>query len=121
MNAHVPDPNALQEICASCHLAQTPGERYPSDAKALIEQLARLRDRLAGLEIGAARVRDDATRRRLWAQLDRATDRTRQAVGAMHGFDLTATASLLNLVRADLLSIEAAVSKSSAAANPTNR
>lgn len=106
MSARAPTPSALQAGCANCHLDDPGHEQFPSDARVLTEWLASARERLAKVALGISTQADDVTRRQMWVTYDHAERCLRDAVGAMHGFDLTEAASLLSAARVDIRELE---------------
>jgi hypothetical protein len=99
MGARVPSPDVLGTTCAACHPSGSARAAYPRAARAGIEEITRIRARLAEFSTTIADVGDPIWRGELRTTWDAATRATASAVTAFHAFDLPRMAELLEVAR----------------------
>jgi hypothetical protein len=99
MTARVPSPDVLEATCASCHPSGSPRAAYPRTARAGIEEITRIRARLAEFSPTIGVVGDPIWRGELRTACDAATQATVSAVTAFHAFDLPRMAAALEVAR----------------------
>ena len=99
MDARVPSPDVLEARCAACHPPGSPRAAYPRTARAGIEEITRMRTRLAEFSPHIAAVGDATWRGELRTAWDAATRATASAATAFHAFDLPRMAEALEVAR----------------------
>jgi hypothetical protein len=99
MDARVPSPDVLEATCAACHPSGSARAAYPRAARAGIEEITRIRARLAEFSTTIADVGDPIWRGELRTTWDTASWATASAATAFHAFDLPHMADSLEVAR----------------------
>jgi hypothetical protein len=99
MDSSVPSPVALEATCAACHPPRSPRGAYPGAARSGIEEIARIRTKLADFSTTIGEVGDPIWRGELRTAWETATQATASAVAAFHAADLRRMAESLDVAR----------------------